>query len=154
VSAVPDDVVEDRVEERLGLAGSRSRRHQRRLRALSLAEVATAQTFEGSGLVTVGVELSGRDLKRVAAARLGFEGCARADEGAFEDPGVRITEELIECRLHARIGKSEGRAQVLGEGFTSPAGLSGRQKLAHEAAPCLESRLLPSRSARRCSNSA
>src|SRR5699024_1611615 len=107
-----------------------------------------------SGLMAIGFEFSGSDLKRVAAALLGFEGCARADEGAFEDPGVGVAEELVECCLHACVGMGKGRALIFGERFASPASLSGGQKLTHEAAPCLESRLLPSRSASRCSNSA
>src|SRR5699024_6431088 len=115
LSPVADHMVEDRVEERLGLARAGASCHQSRLRSISLAEAAAAQPFECACLVSIGLEFSRSDLECVPSSWLRFEGCTGANEWALEDSGVRITEELVEGRLHFSVGEGEGGPQVFGE---------------------------------------
>ena len=65
--------------------------------------------------MSVGFELARRDLERVPATWLRFEGGAGADEWAFEDTGDRVAEELVERCLHFGVGEGEGGPQVFGE---------------------------------------
>ena len=126
-------VVQDRVEERLGLSGAGAGGDQCGFRATGCPTGAfAAEPLEGLGLVAVGLEAL-VPVQAVAPARLGgFEGKPQPDVGALEEPLIRIREEVLDGGLRVPVRERERGGEVVGEPAAQVPGLGGGQKLRHQ----------------------
>ena len=128
VAAGAEDVVEDRVQERLGLAGPGAGGDERGQRArLVRTEVRAAEPGERLGLVAVGREADVPAEDRLPAVGRGPERQAEAEERALEDAVLAVAEELGEREPGIRVGEREGRGQVVEQAVPDLARLGGRE---------------------------
>ncbi|OIQ89605.1 hypothetical protein GALL_284920 [mine drainage metagenome] len=131
VPASAQHVVEDRIEERLGLARAGSRRDQRGLRPAATPGDRRRQARERLRLVTVGREAL-IPLERVPPALACWpERQAQTNVGPLEHPRLGIGQELIQGLAGVGVGERECRHQVVEQPATNALRLGGWQQLAH-----------------------
>ena len=131
VAAGTQHVVEDRVEERLGLARARARGHQRRERTAPPAADRRREARECRRLVPVGHEAL-VPLEGFAPALVGrAERQPQTRVRALEHARRRIGQEQVERLQRIGIAQGEGRDEVVEQPAPDARGLHRRQQLAH-----------------------
>ncbi|SLM96713.1 hypothetical protein FM106_12325 [Brachybacterium faecium] len=135
-------VVEDGVDERLGLAGAGAGGDDRGLREPEPGLVLPARCLraggeagEGGGLVGVGLEPL-RQARHQFARRLGVAAASERQTGAQvraeKDPGALIGEERVQRARDRRIRQRDRRGHVVDDRAAQIRGLPGGQQLRHD----------------------
>ena len=126
VAAGAEDVVEDRVQERLRLTGPSAGRDERGERArLVRAEVRAAEAGERLGLVAVGREADVPAEDRLPPVGRGPERQAQTQERPLEDAVLSVAEEIRERESGIGVGEGERRGQVVEQTVADLACLGG-----------------------------
>ncbi|SKT62098.1 Uncharacterised protein [Mycobacteroides abscessus subsp. abscessus] len=123
-------MIEDRVEERLGLTRAGPGGHQCRLRPVPMFG---RQPFKRAGLMAVRHEMLGPPVQLLGPLGTGRgERQPQAHVGPLEHPRLGVPDEVGERGLRVGIGQRECRCEIVGQAFAQMLGLQSREKSAHQ----------------------